>query len=208
MCSSCGSRSSRPVRESRRASRRSGRSWCGGASVVGEGHNEVWHRTDPTAHAEVVCIQNAARALKTIDLSGCVMYTTTEPCPMCASAIHWSKLDAVYFGARIADADDAGFSEIEMPIERLYGEGRSPVRAYAGGAGTGMRGVVRGVEGGEGAGVLSTATDSRGGWRGVRARPRRGDSRPQAAWVGSGRSDLRGRSRGCLAAPSASPAPG
>ncbi len=103
-----------------------------GARVVGEGHNEVWHRTDPTAHAEVVCIQNTAKALRTIDLSGCVMYTTTEPCPMCASAIHWSKLDAVYFGARIADADEAGFSEIAMPIERLYGEGRSPVRAYAG----------------------------------------------------------------------------
>jgi tRNA(Arg) A34 adenosine deaminase TadA len=103
-----------------------------GGSVVGVGHNEVWHRTDPTAHAEVVCIQNTARALRTIDLAGCTMYTTTEPCPMCASAIHWSKLDAVYFGARIADAEGAGFSEIEMPIERLYAEGKSPVKAYVG----------------------------------------------------------------------------
>lgn len=51
---------------------------------------------------------------------------------MCASAIHWSKLDAVYFGARIGDADAAGFSEIAMPIERLYAEGKSPVKAYAG----------------------------------------------------------------------------
>lgn len=103
-----------------------------GGRVVGEGHNEVWHRTDPTAHAEVVCIQNTAKALQTISLAGCVMYTTTEPCPMCASAIHWSKLDAVYFGARIADADKAGFSEIEMPIERLYSVGKSPVKAYGG----------------------------------------------------------------------------
>lgn len=103
-----------------------------GGLPVGFGHNEVWQRTDPTAHAEVVCIQNTARALQTIDLSGCVMYTTTEPCPMCASAIHWSRLDAVYFGARIADAEGAGFREIDMPIERLYAEGRSPVRAYAG----------------------------------------------------------------------------
>lgn len=101
-------------------------------AVVGVGHNEVWHRTDPTAHAEVVCIQNTARALRTIDLSGCVMYTTTEPCPMCASAIHWSKLDAVYFGARIADAEGAGFSEIAMPIEELYRVGKSPVRTEAG----------------------------------------------------------------------------
>ncbi|HRI10559.1 MAG TPA: nucleoside deaminase, partial [Nannocystaceae bacterium] len=83
--------------------------------LVGAGHNEVCHRTDPTAHAEVVCIQNTAKALRTIDLSGCVMYTTTEPCPMCASAIHWSRLDAVYFGASIADADSAGFHELSVP---------------------------------------------------------------------------------------------
>jgi len=100
--------------------------------VVAAGHNEVWKRTDPTAHAEVVCIQNAARAVAGIDLGGCTMYTTTEPCPMCASAIHWSKLDAVYFGATIADAQDAGFSELTLPIGELYRQGGSPVRAVGG----------------------------------------------------------------------------
>lgn len=100
--------------------------------LVGEGHNEVWKRTDPSAHAEVVCIQNTARALKTIDLAGCVMYTTTEPCPMCAAAIHWANLDAVYFGARIADAAGAGFNELRVSIERMYGDGGSRVIASGG----------------------------------------------------------------------------
>lgn len=101
-------------------------------SVRGAGHNEVWLRTDPTAHAEVVCLQNTARALGTIDLSGHVMYTTTEPCPMCASAIHWSRLDAVYFGATIADAADAGFNELALSIEEVYRKGGSRTRAIGG----------------------------------------------------------------------------
>lgn len=100
--------------------------------VVARGRNQVWIRTDPTAHAEVVCIQNAARELKTIDLRGCVMYTTTEPCPMCAAAIHWSKLDAVYCGATIADAQNAGFTELTLPIEEVYRIGQSSVRAIRG----------------------------------------------------------------------------
>lgn len=100
-----------------------------GGSLVAVGHNRVWERTDPSAHAEVVCIQNACRALGTIDLSGCEMYTTTEPCPMCAAAIHWSKLDAVHYGATIADAQDAGFNELTLSIEQVYAIGGSGVRA-------------------------------------------------------------------------------
>src|SRR6266487_1103214 len=78
-----------------------------GAVVVRRGealaaaHNEVWARTDPTAHAEIMAIEAAARRLGTIDLSGCVLYTTCEPCPMCASAAHWSRLDEVVCGATI-----------------------------------------------------------------------------------------------------------
>lgn len=109
-----------------------------GAVVVRDGklvvaaHNEVWHRTDPTAHAEVVTIQKASAALKTIDLSGCVMYSTCEPCPMCASAIHWSRLDAVYYGATIADAQRAGFTELTLPIGEVYRIGNSRVKAVSG----------------------------------------------------------------------------
>lgn len=99
--------------------------------VVATGHNHVWAWTDPTAHAEVVCIRQAARMLGTIDLAGCELYSTCEPCPMCASAIHWANLDAVYFGARIEDAEAAGFRELTVPIETMYGEGKSDVRVQA-----------------------------------------------------------------------------
>jgi len=102
-----------------------------GACVVKQGkvvvcaHNTVWPDTDPTAHAEVNAIRLAARALGTIDLSGCVMYTTCEPCPMCLSAIHWSRIDRVVYGATIADAASAGFNELKFDAKRLASEGGS-----------------------------------------------------------------------------------
>lgn len=100
--------------------------------IVAAGHNEVWRRCDPTAHAEVVAIQRAAGVLRSIDLAGCVMYTTCEPCPMCAAAIHWSKLDAVVYGATIADAKRAGFSELTLPATELYQRGGSRVQVTDG----------------------------------------------------------------------------
>jgi guanine deaminase len=101
-------------------------------AVVAEGHNCVWRDTDPTAHAEVVAIREAATALKRIELSGCEMYTTCEPCPMCLSAIHWSKLDAVYYGATIADAEAAGFCELCVGAKVLAGMGGSKLRVETG----------------------------------------------------------------------------
>ncbi|MCK6476915.1 MAG: nucleoside deaminase [Phycisphaerales bacterium] len=103
-----------------------------GDELVASSHNVVWLTTDPTAHAEVTCIREAARRLGVIKLGECRMYTTCEPCPMCASAIHWSGLASVAYGATIADADRAGFSELHMPCERLLGEGGSPVRVSPG----------------------------------------------------------------------------
>jgi tRNA(Arg) A34 adenosine deaminase TadA len=100
--------------------------------LVAAGHNEVWLRSDPTAHAEVVCLQRAGAALRAIDLSGAVMYTTCEPCPMCAAAIHWSRLDAVYYGATIADAERAGFNELRLSCRSLYEQGGSRVRVVDG----------------------------------------------------------------------------
>ncbi len=100
--------------------------------VIAAGHNEVWLRGDPTAHAEIVAIQRAAAALKSIRLDGCRMFTTCEPCPMCAAAIHWSRLDAVYFGASIADAQRAGFRELVLACDELYRRGESPVRVVPG----------------------------------------------------------------------------
>src|SRR5437660_8349500 len=83
-----------------------------GGQVVAATHNTVWRDGDPTAHAEVNCIRATARALGTIFLHGCALYSTTEPCPMCLSAIHWAKIERVVYGASIADAAAAGFSEL------------------------------------------------------------------------------------------------
>lgn len=100
--------------------------------MLGEGHNEVWARTDITAHAEVVAIQRACAAAGSIDLSGCVIYTTCEPCPMCAAAIHWARIDACIHGASIADAAEAGFNELHLPAHDLYRLGASPVTLFGG----------------------------------------------------------------------------
>lgn len=100
--------------------------------VVAGGHNHVWAWTDPTAHAEVVCIRHASKALGRIDLSGCTLYSTCEPCPMCASAIHWARLDAVVWGASIDDAARAGFNELDVPAKGLYAQGKSRVRCTPG----------------------------------------------------------------------------
>jgi guanine deaminase len=101
-------------------------------AVVAATHNSVWRDTDPTAHAEVNCIRRAAKELKVIDLSGCEMYSTCEPCPMCLAAIHWSKIDRVVFGATIADAADAGFCELRVDARVLAEMGRSPLKVESG----------------------------------------------------------------------------
>ena len=109
-----------------------------GAVIVRDGrlvcaaHNRVWADTDPTAHAEVNAIRQAARILGTIALHGCEMYTTCEPCPMCLSALHWAKLDRVVYGADIADATAAGFSELKMPARDLAAAAGSPLRVEGG----------------------------------------------------------------------------
>lgn len=90
-----------------------------GGAVVASAHNAVWLDGDPTAHAEVKAIRRAAVSLGTIDLSGCAILSTCEPCPMCLAAIHWSKLDRVAFGATIADAAAAGFTELHVAAAEL-----------------------------------------------------------------------------------------
>jgi guanine deaminase len=101
-------------------------------TVVASTHNTVWRDTDPTAHAEVNCIRRAATALQTIDLRGCQMYSTCEPCPMCLSAIHWSKIDRVVYGATIADAAGAGFCELHVDAQLLAQMGKSPLKVESG----------------------------------------------------------------------------
>ena len=103
-----------------------------GDELVASTHNTVWRDTDPTAHAEVNCLRAAARAIGSIDLSGCTLYSTCEPCPMCLSAIHWAKIDRVVFGATIADAATAGFCELEVPAATLAAMGGSPLKVESG----------------------------------------------------------------------------
>ena len=79
--------------------------------VVGRGHNEVIKQNDPTCHGEVMAIRDACKNLGTYDLSGCELYTTAEPCPMCRGAIMWSNIRKVYFGCNIADTDSIGFRD-------------------------------------------------------------------------------------------------
>src|SRR6185503_3926928 len=68
--------------------------------IIARARNEIVGRRDPSAHAELLAIQRAARRLKNERLNGCTLYTTLEPCPMCAGAIILARLDAVVFGAR------------------------------------------------------------------------------------------------------------
>ena len=82
--------------------------------VVGIACNQVWAMTDATAHAEILAIREACRKMGTIDLTGCEIYSTCEPCPMCFAAIHWARIVRIVFGAGIADAKRAGFREIDI----------------------------------------------------------------------------------------------
>ncbi|MBX9600556.1 MAG: nucleoside deaminase [Bryobacteraceae bacterium] len=79
--------------------------------VLGEGVNLVTSSNDPTAHAEVVAIRASCAAISSYDLSGCEIYASCEPCPMCLGAILWARLDRVYFAADAGDAARAGFDD-------------------------------------------------------------------------------------------------
>ena len=79
--------------------------------IISTGVNQVTKNNDPTAHAEITAIRKAARKLGTFDLSGCEIFTSCEPCPMCLSAIYWAHLDNIYYGNTKANAKDIGFDD-------------------------------------------------------------------------------------------------
>ena len=85
--------------------------------IISEGVNGVTQNNDPTAHAEIVAIRNACKKLNTFDLSGCELYTSCEPCPMCLRAIYWSHIDLVYYGNSRENA-----AEIQFDDEFIYNE--------------------------------------------------------------------------------------
>src|ERR1700742_4603265 len=92
--------------------------------IVGKGWNQVTSSNDPTAHAEVVAIRDACRRLKTFQLDDCELYTSCEPCPMCLSAMYWSRLKKVYYANTRKDAakidfdDDFIYREVPLPIKK------------------------------------------------------------------------------------------
>ncbi|MEB2308952.1 MAG: nucleoside deaminase [Candidatus Brocadiaceae bacterium] len=104
-----------------------------GACIIKDGeiiccvHNTVWENMDITAHAEVHAIRTAGRALNTVDLTGCIIYSTCEPCPMCFSACHWAKISKIVYGTKIDDAKNLGFSELAISNMTMKQFGNSPV---------------------------------------------------------------------------------
>ncbi len=90
--------------------------------IIASGVNRVTVNNDPTAHAEVMAIRAACQKLKTFDLSGMVIYSSCEPCPMCLGSIYWAHLDKLYYGGSRQDAADAGFDD-----EFIYDEFARPL---------------------------------------------------------------------------------
>lgn len=115
-----------------------------GDEVIARMGNSVTLSNDPTAHAEVNAIREACRKLGTFDLSGCEIYSSCEPCPMCLSAIYWARIDRLYFAGSRQDAAGAGFDdqflydeivkplgERKIPVTVLFPEeGRQPFEAW------------------------------------------------------------------------------
>jgi tRNA(Arg) A34 adenosine deaminase TadA len=95
-------------------------------------HNTVVLTTDITAHAEVNAIREACREAGNIHLEGAIVATTCEPCPMCMAALHWARVDTVYYGATIADAAAAGFNELQLPAAELLRIGGSQLKLIPG----------------------------------------------------------------------------
>lgn len=103
-----------------------------GDQVLVAVHNLVLASTDITAHAEINAIRAACRTLGRIHLPDCIVASTCEPCPMCMSALHWSRVSHVYYGASIADANLAGFNELNVSAADLLRLGGSQVQLTPG----------------------------------------------------------------------------
>ena len=103
-----------------------------GNRVIALAHNTVLTKKDATNHAEINTIRLACKKLKSHELEGCVIYSTTEPCPMCFAAIHWAKIDAVVCGTTIRDVKRLGFSELTIGDRHIKREGHSKVRIIEG----------------------------------------------------------------------------
>ena len=97
--------------------------------IIAGSSNSVTIDNDPTAHAEVNTIRQACKKLGTFDLSGCVIYTSCEPCPMCLGAIYWAKIDRIYYGNNRTDARNIDFADdfIYDELNRQFDERTIPI---------------------------------------------------------------------------------
>jgi tRNA(Arg) A34 adenosine deaminase TadA len=95
--------------------------------LLAAAHNTVLATPDITAHAEVNALREACRAVRNHHLDGAIVATTCEPCPMCMAALHWARVQTVYYGATIADATRAGFNELQLPAAEMLRLGESSV---------------------------------------------------------------------------------
>ena len=97
--------------------------------IVAGSSNSVTIDNDPTAHAEVNTIREACRKLRTFDLSGCTIYTSCEPCPMCLGAIYWARISKIFYGNTLKDARDIQFADdfIYEELERPLSERTVPI---------------------------------------------------------------------------------
>ncbi len=99
-----------------------------GDKVIATAHNTVLTTIDSTAHAEVNAIRAGCKHTGNWFLEGAIVATTCEPCPMCMSALHWARVDTVYFGATVQDAADIGFNELYIDAKKILSMGGSKVK--------------------------------------------------------------------------------
>ena len=97
--------------------------------AIAEAANQVTSTNDPTAHAEVIAIREACSQLRRFDLTGCEIYTSCEPCPMCLGAIYWARIDRIYFANDAADASQAGFDDslLYQELRRNHSQRKIPM---------------------------------------------------------------------------------
>ena len=109
--------------------------------ILAAEHNSVWATIDITAHAEINALRAACQANGDVVLAGAIAATTCEPCPMCMSALHWARIETVYFGASISDAEAAGFNELTLPASQVVQIGGSCVQLVGGILAEGCRAI-------------------------------------------------------------------
>lgn len=100
--------------------------------ILAAEHNTVLKDNNPTHHAEIRAISAASEKLANYDLSGCEIYSTTEPCPMCFTAIHWARIDRLIYGTDIEDVKKLGFNELAVSASHIKEMGKSPVEVHRG----------------------------------------------------------------------------